>query len=76
MKSSPEQFNSLSKEELVQMCAELQDKVTRTITLKQDLIGIKNDLDEELNRFRVIEEFGRQKAVRGAHREALNQSHR
>lgn len=60
MKSSPEQFNSLSKEELVQMCAELQDKVTRTITLKQDLIGIKNDLDEELNRFRVIEEFGRQ----------------
>jgi signal transduction histidine kinase len=60
MKGNYDQFSGLTQEELIQLCAELQDKVTKTISLKQELIGIKNDLDQELNRFRMIEEFGRE----------------
>ena len=60
MKRNSDQFSKLSYDELVHLCSELQDKVTRTISLKQELIGIKNDLDKELNRFQVIEEFGRE----------------
>lgn len=44
-------------EELEALCRELQDKVTRGIVLQQELISIKNELDQELNRFRLIQEF-------------------
>ncbi len=47
-----------SYEELEALCRELQDKVTKGIVLQQELISIKDELDQELNRFRLIQEFG------------------
>ncbi len=45
-------------EELEALCRELQAKVTKGIVLQQELISIKDELDQELNRFRLIQEFG------------------
>lgn len=50
----------LSYEDLSQLCEELQDRVTRGISTQQQLISIKNELDEELNRFKVIQEFSKE----------------
>lgn len=47
-----------SYEELETWCRELQSKVTKGIVLQQELISIKDELDQELNRFRLIQEFG------------------
>ncbi len=58
--AGPEKSEKLSYEELSQLCAELQDKVTRGISTQQQLISIKNELDEELNRFKVIQEFSQE----------------
>ncbi len=45
-------------EKLEALCKELQSRVTRGISLQQELISIKDELDQELNRFRLIQEFG------------------
>lgn len=45
-------------EELEAMYRELQAKATKGIVLQQELISIKDELDQELNRFRLIQEFG------------------
>ena len=50
----------LSYEELSRLCEELQDRVTRGIRTQQQLISIKNELDEELNRFRIIQDFSKE----------------
>lgn len=55
--SSPEQ---LTYEELSRLCKELQNRVTRGISTQQQLISMKNELDKELNRFRIIQEFGKE----------------
>lgn len=47
-----------SYEELETMCRELQAKVTKGIVLQHELSSIKDELDQELNRFRLIQEFG------------------
>ncbi|MCR9051385.1 MAG: sensor histidine kinase [Phaeodactylibacter xiamenensis] len=56
---SPDQ-DKLSYEELSRLCAELQDRVTRGISTQQQLISIKNELDEELNRFKIIQDFSKE----------------
>lgn len=58
--AGPDNSEKLSYEELSRLCAELQDKVTRGISTQQQLISIKNELDEELNRFKVIQEFSQE----------------
>lgn len=61
--------DKLSYEELSRLCKELQDRVTRGISTQQQLISMKNELDEELNRFKIIQEFGKeglfQESIRG-----------
>lgn len=46
--------------ELEAICRDLQAKVSRNIIVQQELIETKNELDEELNRFRLIETFSNQ----------------
>ena len=52
--------NKLSYEELSRLCTELQDRVTRGISTQQQLISIKNELDKELNRFKIIQDFSKE----------------
>lgn len=52
--------DKLSYAELNRLCEELQDRVTRGISTQQQLISIKNELDEELNRFKIIQEFSKE----------------
>ena len=47
-----------SYQDLEALCQELQAKVTKSIVVQQELISIKDELDQELNRFRLIQEFG------------------
>jgi signal transduction histidine kinase len=56
---SPDQ-DKLSYDDLSRLCAELQDRVTRGISTQQQLISIKNELDEELNRFKIIQDFSKE----------------
>lgn len=59
MKRSQEDNKQPTYEELAALCQELQDRVTRHIVLRQELISIKDEVDQELNRFRLIQEFGK-----------------
>ncbi|MEQ8705768.1 MAG: ATP-binding protein [Phaeodactylibacter sp.] len=52
--------NKLSYDELSRLCKELQDRVTRGISTQQQLISIKNELDQELNRFKIIQDFSKE----------------
>ncbi|HMQ46985.1 MAG TPA: ATP-binding protein [Saprospiraceae bacterium] len=51
--------HTLSSNELEQLVVELQNKVTKNIVVQQELISIKDELDQELNRFRLIQEFNK-----------------
>lgn len=44
-------------EELEKLYEDLQARSTRNIILQQELISLKDELDQELNRFRLIQEF-------------------
>ena len=52
--------DQLGYEELSKLCASLQDRVTRGIRVQQQLNSIKTELDRELNRFKVIQEFSQE----------------
>lgn len=58
MKSGQEEKKKPTYEELEALCNELQAHVARGIVLQQELNSIKDELDQELNRFRLIQEFG------------------
>ena len=45
-------------EELENTCKILQEQVTRNVSLRQELINAKSKLDEELNRFLIIQNYG------------------
>ena len=42
------------------MCEELQDQVARGIMVQQQLNSMKTELDRELNRFKIIQEFSQE----------------
>jgi signal transduction histidine kinase len=44
--------------ELEAACKTLQEQVAQSVSLHQKLINAKNELDEELNRFRIIQNYG------------------
>jgi len=50
----------LSYEELSRLCEELQDQVARGIMVQQQLNSMKTELDRELNRFKIIQEFSQE----------------
>ncbi len=47
-------------EELEAICRDLQSKVAKNIVVQQELIEAKNELDKDLNRFKLVEAFGRE----------------
>ena len=50
----------LTYDELNALCQQLQDKVTQGISTQQQLISIRDELDKELNRYRLIQDFSRE----------------
>ncbi len=46
--------------ELLQKCKELQSQVQTSITIRHDLVKAKNDLDDELSKFQLMQEYGRE----------------
>lgn len=50
----------LSYQELEALCGDLQARVERNLAVQQNLVDLKNELDKELDRFRLIEDFGNQ----------------
>jgi signal transduction histidine kinase len=61
MKKAPEKSSrtQLSYEELNDLCRALQDRVTQGIGIQQELISIRDELDQELDRYRLIQEFSK-----------------
>lgn len=61
MKKAPEtnSRSQLSYEELNDLCQALQDRVTQGIGIQQQLISIRDELDQELDRYRLIQEFSK-----------------
>ena len=57
-KKGREENRKASYRELEALCLELEARVTRGIMVQQELISLKAELDQELNRFRLIQEFG------------------
>lgn len=49
----------LNAKDWERLVIELQRKVTKNIVVQQELISIKDELDQELNRFRLIQEFNK-----------------
>ena len=47
----------LSYEQLEELTHQLQDRVTQGIMIQQQLITIRDELDQELNRYRLLQEF-------------------
>lgn len=45
--------------ELMQKCKELQSQVQTSITVRHELGKAKNDLDDELSKFQLMQEYGR-----------------
>lgn len=56
-KNQPLQIDQLDHESLKAICIDLQDKVRKSIKVEQDLIQARDELDAELNRFRLMQEF-------------------
>lgn len=56
-KNQPLQIDQLDQESLKAICIDLQDKVSKSIKVEQDLIQARDELDAELNRFRLMQEF-------------------
>lgn len=48
---------SINLHELVAMCEELQRKVTRFAVVEQELINTRNSVDDEIERFRLIQTY-------------------
>lgn len=55
--SKPSQKHLLSYEQLEELTHQLQDRVTQGIMTQQQLITIRDELDQELNRYRLLQEF-------------------
>lgn len=51
-------IDQVDHDTLKAICLDLQDKVSKSIKVEQTLIQTRNDLDAELNRFRLMQEFG------------------
>lgn len=51
-------IDQVDYETLKAICLDLQDKVSKSIKVEQTLIQTRNELDAELNRFRLMQEFG------------------
>jgi signal transduction histidine kinase len=50
-------MKKLHYEDLEEMIRDLQTRVEKGITVEQDLINTKNELDAELNRFRLMQKY-------------------
>ena len=55
-------------EELEKTCKRLQKQVSHSINLQQQLVNAKNNLDDELRRFQLIQQYG-QEALRASSQE-------
>lgn len=52
--------NNLTKAELQQTCADLESQVEQGLKQQQQLIKTKNELDDKLRRFELIQKYGRE----------------